>query len=137
MVTEISTLSIKNIKKMRQFINKRGRPTTELTDRIWQKIFYQLKENNIPYIDGEKKYMKANYTLKASINEFGEFEIDITSDYKRYCLFINQTLREIRNKNKGYCYYYYQICQLLKYHANLKSRYNAFDRYWEVWIDNE
>lgn len=130
----LSLLNIKDLQDMRLFITKKGRPTKALTNSIWQRIFYQLKIGTIPYIDGEKKHMSA-ITSRAVLDEWGDFPIDQTTDYKRYCMFINQALREIRQGKVTYCYYYYQIAQLLKFHqTKLRSRYNELGHYWEVWL---
>ena len=129
-----TSIDVKDLQKMRQFINKKGRPTENLNNRIWQKIFYELNNVTIPYIDGEKKRMSLR-TARTELDEWGEYEMDKTTDYHRYCMFINQTLREIRSNKVAYCYFYYQIGQLLKFHKNLHTKFNERGRYWEVWLD--
>ena len=133
----VSTFDVKDLRKMRKFINKKGRPTLELNNRIWQRIFFQLKTTTIPYINGEKKHMSSR-TSRAVLDEWGDYEIDKTTDYNRYCNFINQSLQEIRSGNTCYCYFYYQIGQLLKFHKdNLRTKFNELGKYWEVWLEKE
>ena len=133
----IGTFDIKDLREMRCFITKKGRPTDELKNRIWQRIFYQLKNSTTPIVNGEKKYLSIR-SFRAVLDEWGEYEIDRTTDYKRYCLFINETLREIRNGKVCYCYFFYQIGQLLKFHKkDLQTKFNEQGHYWEVWLEKE
>lgn len=132
---EISQFSVEDLGKMRLFITKKGRPTSDMTDSIWQEIFERIKENTVPFINGEKKRMD-NRISKATVNEWGEYEVDQTSDWTRYCNFINDVLRDIRTGNKSVCFFYYQISQLLKFHKDdLRTRYDVLNQQWEVWLD--
>lgn len=114
-------------------IYKDGRPSDNMTDKMWQVVYRQLKKRNIPFIDGEIKKMKCTY-IKATIDENGNYEADNTSVYQRYCMFINNTLLEIRHGRKAYAFYLHQIRVLLRFHPDLKTRFKEY--YWEVWLDD-
>lgn len=134
---EDSQYPVEDLKDLRLFITEKGRPTSDMTEKIWQRIFVHLKANTIPIVNGSNKRMKVNIQ-RAIINEWGEYNEDNTTDWKRYCDFINDVLREIRTGKTAHCFFYYQISQLLKFHKeDLKTSYNKQERFWEVWIDNE
>ena len=126
----------KDLEQMRLFINEKSRPTTQLTDKIWQKIFVNVKQNIVPVQNGETKRMVFKYS-RAIINEFGEYEADQSTDWKWYCTFINSVLKEIRDGQISYCYYFYQITQLLVFHKDtLRTRYDTSEKQWEVWLND-
>ena len=56
--------------------------------------------------------------------------------YQRYCRYINDVLSEIRKGNHDYCYYCYQIRDLLRFeHNRLRTKYYPDGQYVEVWLD--
>ena len=114
-------------------VKKDGRPTENMTDKIWQPFYELLQEKNIPFIDGQNKRMKCKY-IKAVVDENGEYLPDETTVYQRYCMFINSALREIRMGKVAYVFYLHQVSILLRFHPDLKTRFK--DYYWEVWLDN-
>lgn len=126
-----SQFTVEDLRSM-GFIKKDGRPSNNMTDKIWQPVFKQIKKKNVPFIDGEKKRMKYHY-IKAVIDENGDYLPDQTTVYQRYCMFINSVLKEIRKNKIGYVYYLHQIYVLLRFHPNLNARFKEY--YWEVWLD--
>lgn len=42
------------------------------------------------------------------------------AQYQQYCSFINNILRNIRRGEIDYCFYIYQVAELLKYEERLK-----------------
>lgn len=133
---EDSQYPVEDLNDLRLFINEKGRPTSDMTEKVWQLIFAMRKERTIPYIDGKIRRMVFKQNRNA-LNEFGEYNEDTTTDWKRYCDFINEVLRDIRIGKVAICFYYYQIVDLLRFHKDdLMSRYNKEDTYWEVWLDN-
>lgn len=113
-------------------LTKDGRPTDNMTDLFWQPVFKQIKAKSIPFIDGEKKRMKCKY-IKAATDVYGNYLPDETTEYQRYCCFINSALREIRRGRIAYCYYLHQIKVLIRFHPNLKAHFKEY--YWEVYLD--
>lgn len=135
---DLCHFTVEDLGDMRLFITKKGRPTSDMTDIIWQKIFNQLQQKTVPYIDGKTARMKIDHSRTCVTNEWGEFEADQTTDWKRYCAFINTVLRDIRRGTIAYCFYYYQISQLLKFHKyDLRTKYDERDKQWEVWLDGK
>lgn len=57
------------------------------------------------------------------------------TQYQSYCDFINDILKNIRSGGLDYCYYIYQIADLLRYEPNLKSKWEP-DGYFLIWISN-
>ena len=134
---DVSHFTVEDLENMRLFITKKGRPTSDMTDAMWQKIFKQLRNKTVPYLNGSTSRMKIEYSRSSITNEWGEFEADQTTDWNRYCAFINTVLRDIRRGTSAYCYYYYQISQLLKFHKDdLETRYDERDKQWEVWLND-
>lgn len=132
-----SQFSVEDLKSMRLFLTSKGRPTSDMTDEIWQKLYVQLKKKVEPYRDGSTKRMNARCSVPV-INDWGVYEEDKTSDWKRYCMFINSALDDIRGGQHTLCFYYYQILQLLKFHKEtLRTKYNKKDTYWEVWLEKQ
>lgn len=133
----LSDFYISDLKQMRLYITEKGRPTLQLTDIVWQQIIKQIKENIKPLDNGTNKKMIVR-SSRAIMNEWGEYEEDQTPDWKRYCLFINSVLEDIRAGEISYCFYSYQIAQLLTFHKDtLQTKYNPIDKFWEVWLDKE
>ena len=124
-----------SIEEFRQYITKKGRPTLLLRNRTWQQIFRELQKAIVPYKDGHKK--KMNFSAAKIILASTNYADDGTTDYARYCMFINQTLSDIRKGNSAFCYYYYQIVQLLYFHKNLRTEYNEVGHFWEVWLEEK
>lgn len=126
-----TNFSLEDLKDM-GFFKENGKPTEFMTDELWQKIFEQLKEQNVPFINGEKMKMKFRQS-KVMVDEYGKFMPDETTAWQRYCMFINNTLKDIRNGETAYCYFIYQIKNLLRFHPNLKSKFVEY--YFEVWLN--
>ena len=121
---------------MHIFLTKKGRPTSNMTDDVWQQIFNRIKDTVISFEDGETRKMKVSSRSRI-FNECMDYEIDATTDWHRYCMFINSVLKDIRSGNKASCFYIYQIQELLKYHKNnLQTKYDQKNKEWEVWLNN-
>ena len=130
---DASHFSVEDLRSI-GLIKKDGRPSDNMTDKIWQSVFKEIQKRNIPFIDGETKRMKCRY-IRAAIDENGQYMPDQTTTYQRYCMFINSTLRDIRLGKVAYAYYLHQIFVLLRFHPELHTRFK--DYYWEVWLDKE
>lgn len=134
---ELKNFTINDLKDMRLFLSKKGRPTSEMTDVIWQEIFDRIKDTTIPFKEGKTKKMKKERNIRI-LNEFWDYEIDLTTDWDRYCMFINSVLEDIRAGHKSSCFYFYQIQELLKFHKDeLVTKYDQKNKEWEVWLNNE
>lgn len=60
---------------------------------------------------------------------------DGDTQYKTYCKFINGILSSIRSGGKDYCYFIYQIAELLRFEKNgLMAKWLPEDKCFEVWL---
>lgn len=123
----MNLLKINDIKPLRKNLRK---PSPDLTDKEWQSEFEIIKLYTTPYKCRNR--MGGRYSRESG-KEYFDKEYDGISNYQSYCSFINSILKVIRNGEIDYCFFKYQICDLLKFHPNLKTKYR--DGYFEVWLD--
>lgn len=124
--------SLEELREMKLISNTNGRPTSYLTDEKWQKEF-QIRKL---FVDPSKcKHMGGKFSKDVNAwNEETDGMYYGATNYQEYCRFINDILREIRRGQCEYCYYIYQIMDLLKFHKeDLRTKY--CDGYWEVWLE--
>lgn len=127
-------MTMEELRKMRIVSNTNGRPSSTLTDEKWQKEFSIRKAFIKPYGKKVAKLKGKNSTESGSWNEAAPDTYYGKTNWQEYCSFINDVLKNIRSGQIDYCYFIYQIEELLKFHLNdLKSRY--CDGYWEVWLE--
>ena len=111
-----------------------GRPEPGLTDKEWQEEFAIRKLYVIPY--GKRVTKLAGRYSQDSTRWSPETDGEYhgTTNWQQYCTYINSVLSAIRSGEHDYCYYKYQIMDLLKFHYNsLTTKY--CDGYWEVWLE--
>lgn len=128
-------MTLEELRKKNIISRTDDRPSDSLTDEKWQKELEIRKFFIQQYKDGKTKRLSGKYTI-----ESGKWSEEIHGKYlgctnwQSYCTYINDILRNIQGGQVDYCYYIYQILDLLKFHFNdLKTRY--CDGYWEVWLD--
>lgn len=134
---EYKKMTLEELREMKVISNSDERPASNLTDEKWQKEFEIRKLFVQPYKDGHTKKLFGKYT-----KESGRWNEEIRGEYlgctnwQSYCTYLNDILRNIRSGQIDYCYYIYQILDLLKFHyGNLRTKY--MDGYWEVWLDKK
>lgn len=115
--------------------NADGKPPSALTDEKWQKEFEIRKLFIQPYKQGHANKLSGKYSKEAGTwNEETRGEYTGCTNWQSYCTYINDILRNIRAGQVDYCYYIYQILDLLRFHFHdLRTKY--CDGYWEVWLD--
>lgn len=92
-------------------------PPANYTNSQWQTDFNILKSQT-----KQSKYHKMPVISDKIDNQFQTYHEK--TQYQTYCDFINGILKTIRNGEKDYCFYIYQIVDLLKYeHNNLKAEW--------------
>ena len=128
------TMTLEELKEMKLISNTNGRPTSAMTDEKWQKEFNLRKMFITPYHKDIKK-LKGQYSKESGMwNEETQGTYYGCTSWQSYCSYINDILNNIRSGQVDYCYYIYQILDLVKFHYNtLKTRY--CDGYWEVWLE--
>ena len=122
---------LKNIKPTR---TTHGRPSYNLTDKKWQTEFELMKLYVKPYPKHITR-MSSTYLMDiTSKDENGENKYDGKTNWQSYCAYINDVLTELKLGHVDYCYFGYQIHQLLKFHHDaLRTKY--CDGYWKVWLE--
>lgn len=112
-----------------------GRPQLHWTNRDWQAYFEQLRQAVPPVSDPKVRRLPITHLhLKSGEEYHGE------TAYQSYCSFINDVLTTIRRGGTDYCYFIYQIADLLQFEPELCTRLCCEDRlcpYFEVWLEQE
>lgn len=111
-----------------------GRPEPGLTDKEWQEELAIRKLYITPYGKYVAK-LTGRYSHESNLwNSEINGEYHGPTNWKQYCDYINSVLSAIRSGERDYCYYKYQIMDLLKFHYDtLRTKY--CDGYWEVWLE--
>ena len=127
--------TLEDLRKMRLISNSNGRPSSTLTDEKWQKEF-KLRKMFITPFRKDVKRLGGKYSKEsATWNEETMGEYQGQTNWQEYCSFINDVLKNLRSGQTDFCYFIYQIIDLLKFHYDdLRTRY--CDGYWEVWLEN-
>lgn len=128
--------TLEDLRRMRLISNTDGRPSGSLTNAMWQKELSIRKLFIAPYKDGQTKKLCGRLAEETgSCHEQSQSRYDGCTTWQTYCTFINDVLKNIRAGQIDYCYYMYQILDLLKFHyEDLRTRYR--DGYWEVWLEH-
>lgn len=127
-------MTLEELREMKIISNTDGRPTSNLTNEKWQKELNVRKLFVTPYKDGRtKKLTGKHYKESGQWNNEKKGSYDGCTNWQSYCTYINDVLKNIRAGQIDYCYFIYQIMDLLKFHfEDLRTRYR--DGYWEVWL---
>lgn len=127
-------MTLEELKEMRIVSNTDGRPLSTLTNERWQKEFNIRKCFITPYDKSVKRFGGKFSKESGMWNEETMSNYQGQTNWQQYCSYINDVLRNIRAGQIDYCYFIYQIVDLLKFHYDdLRTRYR--DGYWEVWLE--
>lgn len=130
----ILNFTLEELRDMKLISNTNGQPTCGLTNEKWQKEFELRKMFITPYSRDIKKYGGKYSRDTGTWNEETQGTYHGCSNWQQYCACINDILKNIRSGQVDYCYFIYQIEDLVKFHYNsLKTKY--CDGYWEVWLE--
>lgn len=109
-------------------IDLEGRkPPEGMTNPEWQKYFAQMRKQVKP---SYSRYM-VYPTYRGQNDEYYGDTI-----YQTYCKFINNILRAIRSGECDYCFFVYQVAELLKYEPRLQSKWLPDAECFQVWINS-
>ena len=134
MKKQYENMTMEELRNMKLISNTNGRPSSTLTDEKWQKELNLRKMFVTPYGKDIKKLGGKFSTESGLWNDETMGEFHGQTNWQSYCSYINDVLRNIRSGQVDYCYYIYQILDLVKFHYNtLRTRY--CDGYWEVWLE--
>lgn len=128
-------MTLEELKEMKLISNTNGRPSSSLTDEKWQKEFSIRKLFLIPIKGWQTQKLQGKYSKESGgWNKEDNGTYIGCTNWQSYCSYINDILSNIRSGQVDYCYYIYQILDLLKFHYDdLKTRY--CNGYWEVWLE--
>ncbi len=127
-------MTLEELKELKLISNTNGRPSSTLTDETWQKEFAIRKLFITPYKQGTKRLKTKGSTEYGNWNEETKGTYHGRTNWQEYCAYINDVLKNIRSGQRDFCYFIYQIEELLKFHFDtLKTKY--CDGYWEVWLE--
>lgn len=128
-------MTLEELREMKIISNTNRRPPSSLTDEKWQKEFEIRKLFITPYKDGSIKKLSGKYLKESGTwNEGINGTYDGCTNWQSYCTYINDVLKNIRSGQVDYCYYIFQIIDLLRFHHdNLRTKYCG--GYWEVWLE--
>ncbi|WP_312369103.1 hypothetical protein [Lachnoclostridium sp.] len=112
-----------------------GRPSESMTDSEWQVKYKILKSYINPFQKKNGKLISYSKEIPIWEDETNGSCYGLTN-WQSYCSFINDILSQIRRGRIEYCYYAYQIADILPFeYDTLKTHYNSNGRYWDIWID--
>ena len=95
-----------------------GRPSSTMTNKQWQDRFAVMRLIVAPAKHSKMKSTKGSTSNPSLAND------GVEPQWLRYRTYINSVLKEIRAGNEDYCYYIYQITDLLRYeHDTLRTEY--------------
>lgn len=98
---------------------KTGRPPKDYTDSQWQQDLIRIRTAVQPSFQ-RKKVITVSQHFQGTYHG--------KTQYQCHCDFINDILSNIREGRTDYCFYIYQIAELLKYeHDGLQA----------VWLEEE
>lgn len=105
---------------MKAITEKTGVPPEGYTDSQWQQDFIRIKSMIHPSASSKMNVIPERQNFAGTYHG--------NTQYQYYCGFINDILCRIRRGKSDYCYYIYQIAELLKY---------EHDRLQAVWLEDE
>lgn len=127
-------MPLEQLRKMKIVSNTDGRPSDTLTDEKWQREF-EVRKLFVHPNDQKHTKMNGPYSREPGVwNDKSDAGYPGPTNWQSYCSYMNDVLRNIRSGQTDYCYFIYQILDLLKFHYDeLKTKY--CDGYWEVWLE--
>lgn len=130
----MNLIELQKMKDLHIISNTKGRPLEGLTNAKWQEEF-QIRKTYVTPVSPKIKKMQTRFSTESGLwNEETQGTYYGTTNYQEYTSFINDVLRVIESGKHDYCYFIYQIMDILKFHYNdLKTKY--CDGYWEIWLE--
>ena len=115
--------------RLEYFVNERtGMPPSDYSDWQWQQDFKRIKS-----IINPSQFKKMNI-IPEPVNVNGTYYGK--TQYQYYCEFINDILSNIRRGKTDYCFYIYQVSELLKYeHDRLQAQWLPEEKCFKLWLN--
>lgn len=108
-------------------------PKEDMTNKEWQEYFKKMKT----LVQQEKKRRMTLHTIPmfAQNNHNSKTAYYGDTQWAKYREFINSILYAMRCGEQDYCFYTYQIADLLRYeHDNLRTRWLPEHQCFIVWL---
>ena len=94
----------------------------DMTDLAWQQYFSELKNEVKP--SSQENMTSRNYIDVDGRIESTHLALSNSAKWMSYCAFINNILNTIRKGKKDYCFFVYQVADLLQFeHDRLKAKW--------------
>lgn len=125
-------MQLENIAGIKPSRITNGKPSSALTNKEWQEQFQIMKLYITPHKKSVSR-MRGKFQRESG-KQYADKQYDGITNRQSYCSFINDILKNIKAGSHDYCYFGYQIIDLLKFnYNNLRTKYH--DGYWEVWLE--
>lgn len=125
-------MTFEDLQKLGRFNSsgESGRPSPTMTDTYWQQKFEIMR-----VMTSASKRNSPQFGVYDQISQIaGTYDGDTQHHY--FIAFIRSVLDSIRTGHCDYCFYTYQIAELLKYENDrLRTKYIPEDQMWEVWLE--
>ena len=117
----------------------KGKPNPNMTDKEWQDYLEIMKVGIPAGLKGTKRRRemssKKTQVVVNGYNADNQFTYCGETQWASYVSYINNVLRTIRNGMYDYCYYIYQIFDLLTYeYENLRTEWIPEYGCFKVWL---
>lgn len=110
-------------------------PEKDVNDKQWQDYFKVMKVMT----KQSNETRMSNKTTPILINGYGadeQFLYKGDTQWEIYVKFINDVLSNIRRGEFDYCFYIYQIAELLRFeHERLRTMWRPEDKCFQVWLE--
>lgn len=109
----------KNVRELDNISLLKKETPVDMTNEEWQTYFTKLRNKIKPI---SERRMRTTYSMWINgYKDISYFEYRGNTEWENYCKFINSILNAIRRGKSDYCFYIYQIADLLKFeHDRLK-----------------
>lgn len=123
------------IEEFKNISDSKGKPNPLMTNTQWQEYFNIMK---LSIQQSKNKRMKAS-SSPIVVNHYmadNQFTYCGETQWTKYRNYINSVLSAIRKGEYDYCYFVYQIADLLKYeHDNLRTLWMPEYGCFQVWLN--
>lgn len=125
------------IENLRNIDSRKGKPNPAMSNTQWQEYFNFMKLSTTQSKDRYIRFNPCSIMVNNNIST-NYFTYQGETQWSTYRAFINNVLRNIRRGEYDYCYYIYQITDLLKYeHDDLVTLWLPEYECFRVWLKSK
>lgn len=112
-----------------------ARPSQDMTDESWQMFFDYIKDKVKP-TSNKRMYSRSLPVVVYGLPSQCTYTYHGDTQWEIYCKYINDVLSSIRRGENDYCFYPYQITELLRFeHDKLRTKWLPHSRCFQVWLE--